>query len=91
MGRLLNEDDVYALFAPNGTARLHVADIDVLPRVDAKEVVHGWWIDENGFLFMPLPKGHRWYHCSECREMIIGIPHNYYPNCGAKMDGDGNA
>ena len=44
MGRLLDEDDVYALFAPNGTARLHVADIDVLPRVDAVEVVHGRWI-----------------------------------------------
>ena len=84
--RLLDENDVYALFAQNGTARLHVADIDVLPRVDAVEVVHGRWIDENGFLFMPLPKGHRWCHCSECGETIIGIPHNYCPNCGAKMD-----
>ena len=44
MGRLLDEDDVYALFAPNGTARLHVADIDALPRVDAVEVAHGRWI-----------------------------------------------
>lgn len=54
--------------------------------VDAAPVVHGRWIDENGFLFMPLPKGHRWCHCSECGEMIVGRPYNYCPNCGAKMD-----
>ena len=36
--RLIDANDVYALFDKNGTARLHVADIDVIPRVDAVEV-----------------------------------------------------
>ena len=33
MSRLIRENDVYALFQANGTAHLHVADIDQLPRV----------------------------------------------------------
>ena len=85
MGRLLNEDDIYALFALNGTARLHVADIDVLPRVDAKEVVHGRWIYEPvEFTYKKDIK------CSVCGR-YVDEPENYCPNCGAKMDGDGNA
>lgn len=94
MGRLLDEDDIYALFAPNGTARLHVADIDVLPRVDAMEVVHGYWVST------PIRKLNSkgkvvkycdYYHCSECgTDRPIVPPYNYCPNCGAKMDGDGN-
>ena len=89
MGRLLDEDDVYALFAPNGTARLHVADIDALPRVDAKEVVHGWWMpifdkdDLDGTLEMIG------YKCSVCEEQVgwlHGDSYKYCPNCGAKMD-----
>jgi hypothetical protein len=57
MGRLLDENDVYALFAPNGTARLHVADIDVLPRVDAVKVHR---LGKLGRLMMPYkgcPRG----------------------------------
>jgi hypothetical protein len=82
MGRLLNENDVYALFAPNGTARLHVADIDVLPRVDAVEVVHGRWI-ETEFIGVSL--------CSCCNKASATPDctkafHNYCHNCGAKMD-----
>lgn len=84
MGRLLDEDDVYALFVPNGTAQLHVADIDVLPRVDAVEVVHGQWDDGDctacGFDIRDLIDGE-----SEFRNWVWeGIP--YCPNCGAKMD-----
>lgn len=78
MGRLLDENDVYALFAPNGTARLHVADVDALPRVDAKEVVHGRWEkSEPGYRI-----------CSHCKaDVAIFSDHrNYCPNCGAKMD-----
>ena len=44
--RLIAENDVYALFGRTGKAELHVADIDLLPRVDAVEVVRckdcGW-------------------------------------------------
>ena len=37
--QLIDANDVYALFGRSGTASLHVGDIDVIPRVDAVEVV----------------------------------------------------
>ena len=80
MGRLLDEDDVYALFAPNGTARLHVADIDALSRVDAVEVVHGRWIDAREYCGD--------YMCSNCDALYGTNKFNYCPNCGAKMDSE---
>lgn len=36
--RLIYANDVYSLFDKSGRASLHVADIDVIPRVDAVEV-----------------------------------------------------
>ena len=36
---LIDPNDVYKLFGKNGMARLHVADIDTIKRVDAVEVV----------------------------------------------------
>ena len=48
------------------------------PTVDAVEVVHGQWIHHEGY-----------EECGECHAKAI-FPHNYCPNCGAKMDGDGN-
>ena len=57
------------------------------PTVDAVEVVHGHW----------YKAPHHPYRCSNCGEMALldmyGESHyrsNYCPNCGAKMDGDGN-
>ena len=56
------------------------------PRVDAVEVTHGKWIDEYPYV-----------RCSECNAEWINCrtdnePKMFYycPNCGAKMDGDGN-
>ena len=69
--------------------------IDSCPTVDAVEVVHGWW---KGYVHSALV---RWkdgepvwadrnvYRCSRCDFGTIA-KHNYCPNCGAKMDGDGN-
>ena len=61
--------------------------IDEQPTVDAVEVVHGRWIDEYPYV-----------RCSECNAEWINCrtdnePKVFYycPNCGAKMDGDGNA
>ena len=67
--------------------------VDSQPTVDAVEVVHGRWIDKkiDNFRMWEL-------RCSECD--WVGISNydaynepydfNYCPNCGAKMDGDGN-
>ena len=64
------------------------------PTIDAVEVVHGRWVGVDSTYW-------RWYHdeakaierttyrCSECARKSI-IKTNYCPNCGAKMDGDGN-
>jgi predicted amidophosphoribosyltransferase len=56
--------------------------------VDAVEVVHGRWIEhewaeeENGLLVSN-------YECSVCHSWERDEGY-YCPNCGAKMDGDGN-
>ena len=58
------------------------------PTVDAVEVVHAYWIkheyaeEENGLL---VPN----YECSACHSWERYESY-YCPNCGAKMDGDGN-
>ena len=56
--------------------------IDTQPTVDAVEVVHGRW-EQARYTEAPL------YICSECDKPEYK-QHNYCPNCGAKMDGDGN-
>ena len=64
-----------------------IPDIDNAPTVDAVEVVHGRW--EKASETMPI------YRCSVCKERNLfkngyNVLSNYCPNCGAKMDGDGN-
>ena len=63
--------------------------IDNIKPVDAVEVVHGEWIrNEDDECY--------WYTCSECAEYPMRDRWgeekltDYCPNCGAKMDGDGN-
>jgi hypothetical protein len=57
-----------------------------LPRVDAVEVVHGRWEHKKHKLF-----GNTYdYVCSVCGCDYALAEYNYCPNCGAKMDGDGN-
>ena len=55
--------------------------IDKAPSADVAPVVHGRWIpSENGG-----------YYCSNCDRRVAFLIYNRYcPNCGAKMDGDGN-
>ena len=48
--------------------------IEIVPSVDAVQVVHGEW---------------KWSHggqCSECGFHNSNFDYNYCPNCGAKMD-----
>lgn len=59
-------------------------DINLSPTVDAEPVRHGKWIFNK--------EKHTW-ECSECHYQINSIldesKSNYCPNCGCKMDGDG--
>ena len=66
--------------------KLVKAWLDEAPTVDAVEVVHGRWEYNRGAA--PSEKS---YYCSVCisGESDYGTD-NYCPNCGAKMDGDGN-
>ena len=69
-----------------------LCEVDTMPTVDAVEVVHGEW------LYGERNKAERTLivECSECGATFnlpmfdFGMRYNYCPNCGAKMDGDGN-
>ena len=56
--------------------------IEAMPTVDAVEVVHGRWIHR--------PDERRCPFCGYHYSYFGGKDYNYCPNCGAKMDGDGN-
>ena len=62
--------------------------IENAPTVDAVEVVYGRWEPRKDVL--------GFVNCSVCHNCNIyddwadGKKWNYCPNCGAKMDGDGN-
>ena len=61
--------------------------IDNFPTVDAVEVVHGRWEWRGPYRY----NGEGWIGtCSVCKERLRLFVHNYCPNCGTKMDGDGN-
>lgn len=70
------------------------------PRVDAVEVVHGRWLDvQETDMYVPDMKftiTKTAETCSNCKVRIGFIGAKQYlfdavcPNCGAKMDGDGN-
>ena len=80
MPRYIEENEIYKLFNARGVAQLHVADIDVLPRADVVEVVHGQWVYDHWCEFK----------CSNCGHWSDSKPYkgkeNYCPNCGAKME-----
>ena len=85
-------------------AKLAKAWLDEAPTVDAVEVVHGTWLvddydsGDTGYYCAFIE-----VHCSKCGYNLGAesgeygwlygdpFPMNYCPNCGAKMDGDGNA
>lgn len=76
-------------------------EIDKLPTVDAMEVVHGRWLDvRETEMYVPDMKftiTKTTETCSACKARIGFVGAKQYlfdsvcPNCGAKMDGDGNA
>ena len=61
--------------------------ISILPNADVKPVVHGRWIQN-----YETADG-RQLRCSECGMVYWvgkGRDGNFCPNCGARMDGEGN-
>ena len=88
--RLIDANDFLDLFyvASAGQDKAFIKAVEMVvedtPTVDAVEVVHGRWeryIDEDEDV--------HYYTCSVCNYMAIPR-YKYCPNCGAKMDGDGN-
>lgn len=59
------------------------------PVIDAAPVVHGRWLYHPDDLFPAEGK----QECSRCHaeETMYICNEKYCPNCGAKMDGEGNA
>ena len=86
--RLIDAYDVKELI--NGLSELPWEEkvdylVDSLPTVDAVEVVHGRWE------WKPIQNKHWILTCSVCSGTKNASEDcNYCPNCGAKMDGDGN-
>ena len=77
-------------------------DVEDFPAADVVEVKRGKWVKARGSWF--TPGGDSVWECSECGKglHVYGIEHGSYgagisdgqwvscPNCGAKMDGDGD-
>ena len=98
MPRLIDADALKLTAWPErytGEGIVYVEDIDNAPTVDAVEVVHGRWVGSGQWNHKPyrMKNKEKWqtYLCSECGHSN-GRRFNdkYCPNCGAKMDGDGN-
>lgn len=91
------EYDIHAAYEPDGfTFKCICEVIDSIPVVDVTPVVHGRW-DNIPNTYMSLISKDGAYHgnattCSVCHEVNPNAyKTNYCPNCGAKMDDDGNA
>ena len=66
-----------------GVRLVYWDDVEAAPTVDAVEVVHGRWIEQEKYTFGTM------YDCSICGNRILDNGHswNYCPNCGCRMDG----
>lgn len=83
------EDKLFVHYLP-GYEELFKAAVRDARTVDAKAVAQGEWVR------LDAHKGMEQFKCSVCRSECY-VPtcmnepmYDYCPNCGAKMDGDGN-
>lgn len=69
--------------------------INAIPPADVAPVVHGRWISwQEAENFVPSPDRHECSVCHDSAQVLVNgleLLSDYCPNCGAKMDGDGNA
>ena len=86
-GYCLNCADYYEILCKTCDIREAIRIMDDAPTVDSVEVVHGRYemgIDEGDYEYGTCSVcGYNEYNAFGCC-----LPHNYCPNCGAKMDGD---
>ena len=80
--------DGSALGRHSGIADCIASEIATLPIADVAPVVHGRWIESANF-------DAGFWVCSKCRFVSEAIAahkrYGYCPNCGAKMNGKGDA
>ena len=87
--RLINVNDVYSLFDKSGFARLHVADIDTIPRVDAVEVVRC----RDCKHLNVLNRKELYAHCPKTNTVFLPFDldtREHFCSLGERKDGDGN-
>ena len=84
--RLPVEDDISD--AVSTCAKIARRLVEKAPTLELVPVKHGRW--------EPHPRHHGFDRCSSCQDCIIandwgdGDKWHYCPNCGARMDGDGD-
>mgnify|MGYP004484861041 CR=1 FL=1 len=79
MAEYIDREAALMKLMQDGCSAKNLQSISDIPAADVAPVVHGRMVDDGGFFF----------RCSEC-DGIFPFGGNYYPNCGAKMDGDNN-
>ena len=77
MKEYIERADIKALLERYGATDDAMALIDTIPAADVAEVRYGRWIKYKYF-----------DKCSECYTTVI-LRYNYCPNCGARMDKEG--
>jgi hypothetical protein len=88
MQKLIDADKLKQHYAwwDNEDKKIFDTIVDLQPTVDAKPVRHGHWIKANDPMSSPFDTMKRCL-CSECREWAAVT--SYCPNCGARMDEEG--
>lgn len=81
--RLIDADALKEAMNYNGACGICFRYVDDADTIDAAPVVHGRWIK--------LAEAPEWdqRRCTVCGDVSC-CQRNYCPNCGAKMDGDGD-
>lgn len=82
--KLINESPAIGMVSALMESWFYAA-IKSMPTIDAGPVGRGRWIIQDAPSWSVTP-----YKCSVCSEEIFEEGYKYCPNCGSKMDGDGD-